>query len=312
MPSTSSSESGREPSAKRTKGDKEKKEKKEKKEEDKFDRIMSGLAPLQALPGQMAGLSGQLGSLQAQVGTISADLTAFKTDTTNKVNEIQKTLDNHAKQIDELKNAPAPIDLAQSAPASSNARSDFVPKGKRKCVVVRGFPFDTLSTDIVEDLRGLLEDHKDDIADITAPGKLSSIGKIFFKDSNGMWGFLKAMKGKKLKSIKFPDAKLTHSIDQTVEERVMYKRTMYIIEALKTYITEHNLVGDTELRKVADGDGDKGYAFVHLPGALPVRVVEYLRSEGRFVVCAKAAELNWENFGFQKVVDEANQLNLGR
>ena len=187
MPSTSS-ESGREPSAKRTKPDKKEKKEKKKEEEGKFDQIMSGLAPLQALPGQMAGLSGQLGSLQAQVGNISADLSSFKTDTTNKVNEIQKTLDEHAKQIDELKSAPAPIDLTHSTPASSNARSDFVPKGKRKCVVIRGFPFDTLSTDIVEDLRGLMEDYKDDISDISAPGKLSSIGKVFFKDSNGMWG----------------------------------------------------------------------------------------------------------------------------
>ena len=120
------------------------------------------------------------------------------------------------------------------------------------------------------------------------------------------------MKGEKLKSTKFPDAKLSHSIDQTVDERLMFKRTTYIIEALRTYITENNLVEDTGSRKTADGDGDKGYAFVHLPGALPVRVVEYLRSEGRFVVCAKAAELNWGNFEFQKVVDEANQLTLGR
>jgi len=307
MPS-SSSESGREPIAKRTKADQEKKEKKEKKE-DKLDKILGAVA---GLPGQVAGLSGQLGTLQAQVGTISSDLSAFKTDTTNKVNEIQKTLDSHAKQIEELKSAPAPtIDLTQS-PANSNAKSDFVPKGKRRCVVVRGFPFDTLSADIVDDLRGLLDDYKDDIADITAPGKLSSIGKVFFKDSNGMWVFLKSMKGKKLKSTKYPGAKLSHSIDQTADERLMFKRTAYIIEALKTYITENNLVEDTELRKVADGDGDKGYAFVHLPGALPVRVVEYLRSEGRFVVCAKAAELNWESFGFQKVVDEANQLSLGR
>ena len=77
------------------------------------------------------------------------------------------------------------------------------------------------------------------------------------------------------------------------------------------HVTENDIAEERDLKKVVDGDWDRGYVFVRLPGSNPVRIPEFTKAENKFIVCAKSAELGW-SLNFQQVADEANQVSLGQ
>ena len=139
---------------------------------------------------QVSTVSSQVGTLQASVGsveksvvTLEKNFSDFKTDATNNINAIRIELATHSKQIEDLRQHPTPVELTQAGGDSSKfgaggnssrppIKPEFVPKGKRRCIVVRGFPYDTLSSDIVDETRKLFEPFKQHVPDISSPGKL--------------------------------------------------------------------------------------------------------------------------------------------
>ncbi len=91
-------------------------------------------------------------------------------------------------------------------------------RNKRRIVVVGGFDRDTPGEILVEKLKTLTVSYKDTLEEIQSFGKLASVGKLIFKNSDGMWQFLKSMKGKRL------EEDLWHSIISTKEERIIAKQ----------------------------------------------------------------------------------------
>lgn len=321
-------------SAKRVKGDKEegvgpddrrkrKEEKRKKREaniEDKFNTILKAVGGVQT---QMSTLSTQVTSIQSDVGTIKSDLGAFKQQTNSKFEEIDQKLQQHSKSILELQNANSNPDFGVSAGGSGSGpggggggggvgggnSADWVPKSKRKIIFVRGFPYDSLGTDVVADVREATKDFEDSISDITAP-KLTSFAKIFFKDSGGMWNFLKRMKGLKLKSTKWPDAKLFHGIDQTAAERLIGKKVAKALSIARDFTTTSGIFTEEEAKKGVDGDSDRGIVYVVLPGRAPVRLWTYNKDTGLFVIGGSVEDLGW-NIPWDTETSTINAVSLG-
>ena len=189
----------------------DKKDKKEKKEKTDDGDLMGFLKSMKTdLQGSITGLQGQVTGVSGQVSGLTTELRSFKEETNTKFGAGQTTLDDHAAQIKELQEKPAVQQVDMSNPYSAKGgSSSFVPKSKRTVVCVRGFPYDSMSRGIEEDLRVSTAAHADIISSISAPGKLSSVGKLYFKNSEAMWTFLKRMKGTKLTSQKFPQSTLS-------------------------------------------------------------------------------------------------------
>ena len=65
------------------------------------------------------------------------------------------------------------------------------------------------------------------------------------------------------------------------------------------------------IKKIIDGDWDRGFAFAKPPNAAVCKLVEFNRQEEVFIVCSGSTSLGWD-IDFQNLVTEANQLSLGR
>ena len=267
----------------------------------------------EGIQGTVSGLQGQLSGVAGQMTGLTAELMQFKQETNTKFQTIDEHLKLHADQIKSLQAAPVPSTSVSTTPldfGASPQSTDFIPKNRRKIVVVRGFPYDTLSGDIVDELRTMVGPNTT-IVNITAPGKLASIGKIIFKDSGSMWAFLVAMKGKKLKSTKFPNAAFTHSIDQTVPERLMGKQTSHMVNSLRTFALEKRLINEEAMKKAIDGDWDRGYCYAKLGDEPVIRLIEWDKNTSAYVVCAGATNLGWDFDWAQLALDTTN-VTLGR
>ena len=273
------------------------------------DLMKSGFGNLQGTIGTMQG---QLSGVAGQMAGLTTELLNFKTQTQNNFQTVDQTLKLHAEQIAQLQATPVPPspEPAPTPGTSSFSTNTFIPKSQRRIIVVRGFPYDSMSTDIIADLKDITKDVTN-LVDITAPGKLSSIGKLIFKDAGAMWNFLKRMKGIKLKSVKFPQALLNHSIDQNTDERLLAKKVSYIINNIRTHAVAADLVKEEDTKKTIDGDWDRGYVFVKLEGRPAIRVCDYNKTTNIFTRNPATDGLEWV-INFEAIIGEANVLTLGR
>ena len=321
------SSSDHEQAAKRSKSEeasrkKEKKEEKRKRmeEEEKRRKEEPSLSSMMGfmkegfgnLQGTVGGMQHQLAGVAGQMTGLTAELLAFKSETHSKFVSIEESLKLHAEQIAQLQAAPASSQQPAASGSSgvSSLSTGFVPKNKRKIIVVRRFPWDTLSADIEAELRVLLADVAN-VHKITAPGKLSSMGKVIFKDSDAMWAFLVSMKGKKLISTKYPNAKLFHKIDETTEERLLGKQTSHMVNAIRTFALEKNIVTEASMKKAIDGDWDRGFVYAKIGDAPAVRFIEFDKPATCFTKCSGAATLGWD-FDFDLLAQETSNITLGR
>ena len=93
------------------------------------------------------------------------------------------------------------------------------------------------------------------IADTHALGPYTSVGRIRLTDSEAMWGFLKAYKGRK---IMWNEKALWHGIEKTIPERGLSKRVSAAHKLLKEYLLTKEYRED-DLKRRLDGDWAKGY-----------------------------------------------------
>ena len=94
----------------------------------------------------------------------------------------------------------------------------------------------------------------------------------------------------------------------------MAKRTGHVIRASRDYLQGKNpALTEGDLKQMVDGDYDRGYAYTKLSAdALPVRLMEFSRKEGKWVKGEKVATLNWEGFDFDDLEKTINNMTLGR
>ena len=78
---------------------------------------------------------------------------------------------------------------------------------------------------------------------VRAPGKLCSGCKVYFEDGLAMWGFLKAMKGKKLESpnVVNPNGKLMHSIQKVGDELFISQMVSLAARELRAHVVSHGI-----------------------------------------------------------------------
>ena len=93
----------------------------------------------------------------------------------------------------------------------------------------------------------------------------------------------------------------------------MGKRVSYGVKQLREYVKEKGFcVEDKEVKKYLDGDWDRGFIYTkRSPHEVAIRILEFVKSETKFVVCEGAAGLGWD-FDFQALVDSMNGIILGR
>ena len=267
------------------------------------------------LKGQDRMIAGQT-EMNEKLTNVSNEVTNVKEDVKNFRGEVEDKFKKQQGEIDALKQRPeAPAVNCYSVAGDGGNKGGgkpFVPKSQRRIVVVRGYPYDTLGQDIAKDLKDITQDYASSLEDVNAPGKLTSSGRLVFNDPGSMWNFLKRMKGNKLKSKMFPEAKLWHSIEQTESERLMSIRVSYINKQFKEYVIEKGLAMDDEgARRIIDGDWARGYVFVRLEGSKPVRLMEYNRSEEKFQKGAEVDTLGW-TFNFPELLEHVNNMTSQR
>ena len=254
-------------------GKKEKKDKKDDKDEDKLDRLMAMCGGIQTNVGN---LTTQIGTLQTSMGSLQNTLETFKGETNEKFKVIsgkhdtlEQKVDQQAEELKKLKEdrqkdvemGGARADFVEnpySAKGKGKDKSPYIHPSKRRTIVIRGFPRDSIQ-DVIEAATKEMTKDFGGIVSVKAPGKLTSYCKVIFEDSDAMWGLLKGMKGKKFK---YDGQNLIHEIEKTEEERTISIRTSIAVNELRKYAIEKQLCTEETKKTFIDGDWNVGYAYV--------------------------------------------------
>ncbi len=329
MSSDNASESSARSRTSRNEAKRLKKEKKEKNvEDDKFERMMKAQENhFKSLQTQMGGLSGQIGTVQDSVKELSGELSTFKNETNVKfqkvddhideqkkvISQIQKDMVEIKKEQKEFKEKPDFVEQSGGGKVSGAGSSGGggggkdkewweIPRNRRKIIIVGGFDYDTPGEDIISTLKEITVNFKDLIVDYQSMGKLASVGKLIFKSSNAMWEMLKALKGSKLKE------GLWHGIISTEEERLIAKRTTIGVKAIREIYISKNLVpGGKDIKKVVDGDWNKGLVYVK-PDKKVTRVFEKPKGEEAWILGSEADQL--ELGDLNTILEDINNATL--
>ncbi len=273
--------------------------------------------------GEVTGVKSQLSGMAGQLNTLQGELGAFKSETNEKFEnlieeqgveqvaqgQLIKEMQEKQREFEEKLANPVAVGSASgSGGTQSNPYSGgggFVPRNKRKIVVVGGFQNMT-GEQVVKQLKELTKDFSG-IKDIQQGGQLTTIGKLHFEDSSKMWTFLTSLKCKKL------GEGLWHNIDQSAEERLLSKKVSFGVNKVTEIATSRGLIPlapvGKDKEKAVHGDWQKGVVFVNLDRV--TRIFEKERSSQNFVVCDGAADFLGTSLDYlEELLGKINELQL--
>jgi hypothetical protein len=128
-------------------------------------------------------------------------------------------------------------------------------------------------------------------------GKYGNTGRVNFKDNSMMWIFIKANAGGKRFNFESETSVNSFFIEKTERERLVAKKTGYLVKVLTDHITESQGMTSKEASKFIDGDYVRGYVMYLVPAfeitcAITKAVIEHSKTQIR-IFDSKSGIIFW-------------------
>ena len=249
----------------------------------------------------VAALNASLGTkIDAVDGKLSS-LSAKVDDIDGKVKHMDKKVDAVSERVDKQDERIAKLESAlESGPNKGHIQSDFVPKSKRKLIVIGAFG-DSSKESVETTMAGIIAE-VEPRPKIYVKGKLIDVARIEFDCPDTMWAFLKKHKGKKFSH---NGKDLWHRVHQTVDEQNIGKRTSKAVSMVREHVKNGMSIDDEKAKQIIDGDWDLGLVFYRPDSGPVVRLYDRAKDETTLRVHKDAAS-SAINFDFKAKLSDIN------
>ena len=231
-------------------------------------------------------------SLGSRLDTISGQVTVLSTrmsTTEASVSQVQVKLSALEHRVGAMESGSGAGSSTSTAAPGRSAAPKEVNKNDRKIVILGGWEQDTDRETIDRYLRDNIIGKYPGLTDAFAIGKYSNRARLTFENPDKMWGFMRALKGKKFsKQGGIVEAKdvgrstcFWHSVDKQPWEITRARRVgVCIRKARELFVEGGNTIQEAEQR--FDPDYDGGFIRYRAPpgqgaNSHPIRLLSYNR-----------------------------------
>jgi len=227
--------------------------------------ILNKLGSLDDIKITMRSVNAQLGAIQAKLDQHDHDLESLR----KEIARVAGIAENAQKMAQGRSTAP-PSEVGTSAGLSTCSSFPTIggtfasapaglgktmgPLSSRTCLVIGGFPQDTMRETIESVVREVAKG-VDGVATTWAPSRRGSIGKVHFTSPDRMWDFVKARKGTKLH---VHGGEYWFSVEKTADERAMARKVSKAVREFKAAMSGQ----DVNNKEILDADWTRGIVWV--------------------------------------------------